>query len=438
GNEFLQEMSATFRDMRHSDEMVDVVLVFEETRVKCHRLVLAASCDYFRRMFQADMQERDAGEIPMKDVSSTTGLLLVEYLYSGNIQISAENAQELLAVSDRLLLTKLKKCAEEFLCEQVASTNCVSLKNLARLYGLETLIKVIHSYLHDHWKKLIDMESEIDQLTEDDLIALLTTHGSDEGSFLLLQKWVRSSQERTGRFMELLQNLELTLFSKEFVCRTIMSDELMQNAKGMKIIQEAMESLVIADRNQSLVVGDYKGNIWFCADDQQWQGIQVPFTECYNYSVTSSSDGFIVSAHTRQWRTLPPMSVGRLSHASICDQDEFILIGGCISPDAHLNSVECLNLKTLKWSQLPNLPLGQTFSNVVYVQSQLFVIGGFTSSTTVSRDVHLFDSTEREWQLRSPMPEENEGHAVPFDSKIFILGGGSKCCMQYDPCTDMW
>ncbi|ELU03412.1 hypothetical protein CAPTEDRAFT_188963 [Capitella teleta] len=125
------------------------------------------------------------------------------------------------------------------------------------------------------------MESEIDQLTEDDLIALLTTHGSDEGSFLLLQKWVKSSQERTGRFMDLLQNLELTLFSKEFVCRTIMSDELMQNAKGMKIIQEAMESLVIADRNQSLMTNNGKRFKFHLLN--------------VIYSVTSSSDGFIVS-----------------------------------------------------------------------------------------------------------------------------------------------
>ncbi|ELT93362.1 hypothetical protein CAPTEDRAFT_137498 [Capitella teleta] len=324
-------MSATFRNMRHSDEMVDVVLAFEETRVKCHRLVLAASCDYFRRMFQTDMQERDAGEISIKDVSSTTGLLLVEYLYSGNIQISAENAQELLAVSDRLLLTKLKKNVEKFLCGQVASTNCVSFKNLARLYGLDTLIKVTHGYLNNHWQKLIDMESEIDELTEDDLIALLTTYGSDEGSFLLLQKWAK------------------------------------------------------------------------------------------------------------QWRTLPPMNERRYYHSSICNQDEFMVIGGRINEDIYLDSVECLNLKTLKWSQFPDLPEAQCLNNAVCIQKQLFVLGGWISITTVTRDVYKFDSAERAWQALSPLPETCEGvSAVSFASKIFVIGGQFRRCMQYDPCTDIW
>ncbi|ELT87016.1 hypothetical protein CAPTEDRAFT_120168, partial [Capitella teleta] len=140
--------------MRHSDEMVDTVLVFGETRVKCHRLVLAATCEYFRRMLQADMQERGAGEISIKDVSSATGILLVDYLYTGNIQISVENAEAILAASDRFLLTKLKKIAEDFLCGQVGSTNCVSFRYFARLFSLNSLLEVTQKYLTDHWKEL--------------------------------------------------------------------------------------------------------------------------------------------------------------------------------------------------------------------------------------------------------------------------------------------
>ncbi|ELU14125.1 hypothetical protein CAPTEDRAFT_121302 [Capitella teleta] len=278
-------MSATFRNMRHSDEMVDVVLVFEKTRVKCHRLVLAASCEYFRRMFQTDMQERDAGEIPMKDVSSSTGLLLVEYLYSGNIEISVENAQELMAVSDRLLLTKLKKNVEEFLCEQVAADNCLSFNNLARLYSLKSLLEVCQNYLSDHWRKLLESD-EIDQLTEADL---------------------------------------------------------------------------------------------------------------------------------------------------------FMVFGGKMDVESFLDSVECLNLKSLKWSQFPPLPLALSETKPVYVQNKLFIVGGWLSQKTYSRDVYEFDSAKRAWRSRSAMPEEcRAGGVVSFDDKLFVVGGDPKSCMHYDPRTDLW
>jgi N-acetylneuraminic acid mutarotase len=216
-----------------------------------------------------------------------------------------------------------------------------------------------------------------------------------------------------------------------------------------------MEALLSADRDLSLVVGDFNRNIWISVDGKQWRVIQVPISECGSYSVTSSSDGFIVSGglanktpkrecyayvtHTRQWRTLPPMSVGRYYHSSICDQDEFIVIGGRINEKSHLDSVECLNLKTLEWSQFPDLPQARCLSNLLHVQNQLFVVGGYLTKTTTARDIYKFDSTEREWQTGSPLPEKcGSAGAVSFDNKIFVVGGQLRSCKQYDPCTDRW
>ncbi|ELT90817.1 hypothetical protein CAPTEDRAFT_89939 [Capitella teleta] len=279
-------MSLNFRNMRHADEMVDVVLVFGETRVKCHRLVLAAACEYFRLMFQTDMQEKAASEIAMKEVSSNTGLQLVEYLYSGNIEISTENAQELLAASDRLLLVDLKKMVGVFLCGQADTNNCVSLLNLARLYRLESLGGISQQFLTDHWKELIETE-EIYQLAEDDL--------------------------------------------------------------------------------------------------------------------------------------------------------HLMVIGGMKSANFYLDLVECLDLETLEWSEFPHLPKALLLPSVVYVQKQLFVVGGEPSSTTTSGDVYEFDSAERAWQPRCPMPQVYKGaDAVSVDNKILVLGGVYRVCMQYDPCGDLW
>ncbi|ELU13231.1 hypothetical protein CAPTEDRAFT_136065 [Capitella teleta] len=327
--------------------------------------------------------------LSIKDVSSATGILLVDYLYTGNIQMSIENAEAILAASDRFLLTKLKKIAEDFLCGQVGSTNCVSFRYLARLFSLNSLLEVTQKYLTDHSKELIDTESEMNQLTQDDLIALLGTHGSDEASFLLLQKWSTSFKERTPRFMDLLRSLELRLFTKEFVLRTVMREKLMHNPKGMKIIQQALESLVIADPNQFLVVGDFNRNIY----------------------------------------------EGRHFHASIGNQDEFMVIGGETSDNLYLKSAECLNMKTLEWSQMPDLPDALSLSQLVYVQNQLFVL----YEQRYSVYVHYYDHTGRAWRPRCQMPEVCVGGgAVSFDNKIFVVGGKSRSCMQYDPHTDAW
>ncbi|ELU04485.1 hypothetical protein CAPTEDRAFT_131535, partial [Capitella teleta] len=126
--------------MKEADEFVDITLVFGKQRIACHKVILAGMCDYFRRMFLTNMLERGSQEVVLNDISASTGVLLVEYLYSGNIDITQLNAQDLLAASEMLLLGALKKRVEDFLRSHTDSVNCISIINLARLYDLKTLL----------------------------------------------------------------------------------------------------------------------------------------------------------------------------------------------------------------------------------------------------------------------------------------------------------
>ncbi|ELT98493.1 hypothetical protein CAPTEDRAFT_185332 [Capitella teleta] len=112
---------------------------------------------------------------------------------------------------------------------------------------------------------------------------------------------------------------------------------------------------------------------------------------------------------------------------------------GKMDVESFLDSVECLNLKSLKWSQFPPLPLALSETKPVYVQNKLFIVGGWLSQKTYSRDVYEFDSAKRAWRSRSAMPEEcRGGGVVSFDDKLFVVGGDPKSCMHYDPRTDLW
>ncbi|ELU12812.1 hypothetical protein CAPTEDRAFT_141587, partial [Capitella teleta] len=113
---------------------------------------------YFRRMFLTNMLERGSQEVVLNDISASTGVLLVNYLYSGNIDITQLNAQDLLAASKMLLLGALKKKVEEFLLSNTDSVNCISIINLARLYDLKILLANARNYLHEHVKEVIETE----------------------------------------------------------------------------------------------------------------------------------------------------------------------------------------------------------------------------------------------------------------------------------------
>ncbi|ELT94821.1 hypothetical protein CAPTEDRAFT_101231, partial [Capitella teleta] len=95
----ISSLPAVFLQMKEADEFVDITLVFGKQRIACHKVILAGMCDYFHRMFLTNMLERGSQEVVLKDISASTGVLLVEYLYSGNIVINQHNAQDLLAAS---------------------------------------------------------------------------------------------------------------------------------------------------------------------------------------------------------------------------------------------------------------------------------------------------------------------------------------------------
>ncbi|MEE4247965.1 MAG: BTB/POZ domain-containing protein, partial [Kangiellaceae bacterium] len=237
----ISSLPAVFLQMKEADEFVDITLVFGKQRIACHKVILAGMCDYFRRMFLTNMLERGSQEVVLKDISASTGVLLVEYLYSGNIDITQLNAQDLLAASEMLLLGALKKKVEDFLLSHTDSVNCISIINLARLYDLKILLADARNYLQEHVKEVVETE-EMHLLQEGDLIEVLEANVSQEENFLFIQKWMRSAEGRTDRFEDLMQHVSLSQCSKDFVCNTVMAEKLMHNTQGMTLIQEFMRS----------------------------------------------------------------------------------------------------------------------------------------------------------------------------------------------------
>ncbi|ELU07971.1 hypothetical protein CAPTEDRAFT_53735, partial [Capitella teleta] len=172
-----------FLQMREAEELTDVTLVFGDRRLPCHKVILAGMCEYFHRMFLTDMMECYSKEIVMKDINASTGVLLVDYFYTQKIDITTNNAQDLLEASDMLLIDTLKHNVEEFLCNQADKSNCISLLNLAQFYDLKLLLKETESILHDlQVNDLIDTE-EVHLLSEKHLHVYVI--GGNDGQSVL-------------------------------------------------------------------------------------------------------------------------------------------------------------------------------------------------------------------------------------------------------------
>ena len=104
--EILLTKCAQFREQ---GEFIDVHLKVGEEVFSAHRIVLAASSDYFHAMFAHGMKESNQEVIELKDESISAAALkiVLDSIYSGDLQVSDENVFEVLVAADHLQVTSV-------------------------------------------------------------------------------------------------------------------------------------------------------------------------------------------------------------------------------------------------------------------------------------------------------------------------------------------
>ena len=82
------------------DILCDVVLVADNVEIPCHRVVLCACSQYFYAMFTGDLAEAKSNRITLQEIDPTALVLLIDFVYSSEIQVTEENVQVILDLHD--------------------------------------------------------------------------------------------------------------------------------------------------------------------------------------------------------------------------------------------------------------------------------------------------------------------------------------------------
>merc|ERR1719347_1646428 len=115
-------------------------------------------------MFSHDMQESRHSEVEIEDLQADTVRLMLQNIYSGQLDPSSIT-KELLSAADKYQLSQLKKACELSLSRNIDTSNCVEFLILADVHTADTLKTAALGFIVTSLQKIISNPNWQDELT---------------------------------------------------------------------------------------------------------------------------------------------------------------------------------------------------------------------------------------------------------------------------------
>jgi len=107
-NHHQANMLNVFDKLLQSEAFCDVTLACDGGSLKCHKIVLAASSNYFQKLFMDNSSEHPI--VFLKDVKAVQVRAILDYMYKGEVSVAQDELPSLLRVAE---LLKVKGMIEE-------------------------------------------------------------------------------------------------------------------------------------------------------------------------------------------------------------------------------------------------------------------------------------------------------------------------------------
>ena len=243
-SEILLSKCAQFREQ---GEFIDVHLKVGEQDFSAHRIVLAASSDYFHAMFAHGMKESNQEVIELKDESISAAALkiVLDSIYSGDLQVNDENVLDVLVAADHLQVTSVVQQCCDYLQTQFVQlrfdvqTYC-QICTIADRHGLKDLQEASQCKMASIYKEICENEEFLSHFDADQLAKLLSRDDlsapSETFVFKSVMQWIKhKKEERMEVAAKVIGAVRLVLVDIKEVIRELNTEE-MQRVPGIHLL----------------------------------------------------------------------------------------------------------------------------------------------------------------------------------------------------------
>ena len=443
----------------------DCTLIVNEKEFPIHKVVLAASSQYFRVLFTSGMRESGVSRITLHGISAQTFQSVLTFIYTGKLTLDQDNVTQVYAAADMLQLEHLQNLCHDFLLNQLCALNCIGIWRYARSFSNSELEGSAWLYMMTHTKDVkesleflyltevksmlpysnchdlkgseltshhITQRSELECLHtlasaagELPIPSLVIVGGYNEGVESTCEKYCASTDSweviatyslSSCKYFHWVGLIGLRLYA-------IAGNSLARiNLVLSKLTDEAVKDLqsdaLYTDWECEATLPHDCSNMKFCVMNDYIYGCGEIADTTYAICRYNPSDG--------TWEKMTQfISKPRVFFQFFANGHKLHLIGGMhISNGTATTCFESYDPYSDIWERSKDMGVGRYNFGVAVTDSCLYAVGGYGNGEVMLSSVEAYRFETREWSAVSPLPAPRASMACQsWGEKMYCLGG---------------
>ena len=473
-NPFCVEMMKRLNIQRKQGHLCDITLITKDDQeLMAHRNILSAASPFFCKLLQSDMKENREGIVRLEEISGSVMEDVLEFIYTGTVEVTEENAEELVVATNYLLVPNLKTISGRFIQQQMCELNCISTFYFAEKYDCEELLNDSKSFIYANFASVADMDEflsleakEVERWISSDEIVVET----EADVFQIAQKWVEHNKsERKAAFEELLRHVRLAFVSRDYLLNVVTNELVRDNAGCFRLVSDTLKLTTFSsddDLPQSPRKGLETRAIVACAgkyaccyipDKKEWKILPgLLLKRDHETQMIRFRDQLYMFQEWGQAQRYDPVFNGwSLLHLNQLSFDYLTTVKEELYYVKHMNHdtedeetcIEKFSVELNSWQTIfTSFESCRKESCVIGSGNYLYLLGGKSSPTSeYLPKADRFDIMEKKWEEITDMQQARGGaFGVASQEKIFVAGGADekgkvlKTCEVYNVSTNEW
>lgn len=432
-------LSLMNRHRREKEKLCDVILRVGGRDIMTHRAVLAACSPYFYAMFAGELVESRAKVVPMQDIHPDIMENLVEFAYTGRVNITVDNVQAMLATTCLIQFNEVADLCCKFLETQLDPSNCLGIRKFVEAHGCSNFLESIDRFVLRKFREvaksdeynLLPCELLVKVITSDDLNVKV-----EEEVYEAVMKWVNYNiSERSEKLPVILENVRMPLLSKDYLLSKIDREPLIRsNMVCRDLMDEAKNYYLLPDcraqmrtkrmRPRKSTVG------WLFAVGGKEAGETIANSvECFH-------------KFSNKWQRAGALNSARQQLGVGVINGSLYAVGGS-DGYSRLNSVERYERESDRWVYAKSLNTSRSGVGVGTLGDALYALGGYDGRTCL-KTVERFDPQVDCWSCVASLNVTRSFPGVAeLGNNLFVIGGNDgtsflNSCERYNPLTNKW